>query len=363
MKKLLRNKIIKYAITKIVLLFFLGKNNCGSISFIPEIDLNQKQQLFASLTLTTVGVIVSFSTIIHSFFLKDVIEGNKEKKELLKIITYASEPNNNKESNYYTTSQYNRLYNIIEKNNKLGKSDSILLFGSPGNGKTLSVKKAASEAKIPLFIIPSSFFLYKTKNLTTQFKILEEIVKKELHSIIFIDELDSIAPSRDKGNLDKEQREALSCLLLFIEKIKKDNVTIISATNKPNEIDHALLRPGRFGDHKIEYTNPKKKYIQELVNQNIAFPSVIKENRPLIINLVKKQLSQRESSFAECKKVIEEINYYLSQILTEQEAEEFLKKIKILDNNAQNIEVEKEDEGDNENLFYLLTKNNHTAAA
>ncbi len=132
----------------------------------------------------------------------------------------------------------------------------VLLHGPPGTGKTLLAKAVASETDT-YFInisgpeIMSKFFGQSEENL----RIIFEEGKKKAPSIIFIDELDSIAPKRDEGKNQVESRIVAQLLSLMDGLKGRGDVIIIAATNKVNNIDIALRRPGRF-DREIEIKVP-----------------------------------------------------------------------------------------------------------
>lgn len=134
----------------------------------------------------------------------------------------------------------------------------ILLFGPPGTGKTLIAQAIANETGAFLFVVNGPEIMSKMSgesesNLRNVFKEAE----KNAPSIIFIDELDSIAPKREKSHGEVERR-IVSQLLTLMDGIKKaTNVIILGATNRPNSIDPALRRYGRFG-REIEIGIPDK---------------------------------------------------------------------------------------------------------
>jgi len=132
----------------------------------------------------------------------------------------------------------------------------ILLHGPPGTGKTLLAKAVASETDAHFISISgpeimSKFFGQSEENLR---KIFEE-GKENAPSIIFLDELDSIAPKRDEGKNQVESRVVAQLLSLMDGLKGRGEVILIGATNKVNNIDIALRRPGRF-DREIEINVP-----------------------------------------------------------------------------------------------------------
>ncbi|MFW9988936.1 MAG: CDC48 family AAA ATPase [Candidatus Odinarchaeota archaeon] len=132
----------------------------------------------------------------------------------------------------------------------------VLLYGPPGTGKTLLAKAVASETDAHFISISgpeimSKFFGQSEENLRNIF----EEAKSNAPSIIFLDELDSIAPKRDEGKNQVESRIVAQLLSLMDGLKGRGEVIVIGATNKVNTIDIALRRPGRF-DREIEIGVP-----------------------------------------------------------------------------------------------------------
>ena len=123
----------------------------------------------------------------------------------------------------------------------------VLLHGPPGTGKTLLAKAVASETNANFHSISgpeimSKFYGQSEENLRGIFKQAEE----NAPSIIFIDELDSIAPKRDEVSGEVERRVVAQLLALMDGLQGRGKVVVIGATNRPNALDEALRRPGRF---------------------------------------------------------------------------------------------------------------------
>src|SRR5437773_2339620 len=134
----------------------------------------------------------------------------------------------------------------------------VLLHGPPGTGKTLLAKAVASETNANFHSISgpeimSKFYGQSEENLRDIFKQAEE----NAPSIIFIDELDSIAPKRDEVTGEVERRVVAQLLALMDGLQARGKVVVIGATNRPNALDPALRRPGRF-DREIEIGVPDR---------------------------------------------------------------------------------------------------------
>jgi len=132
----------------------------------------------------------------------------------------------------------------------------VLLYGPPGTGKTLIAKAVANEANANFFAIQgpeimSKFYGGSEERLREIF----EKAKEKAPSIIFIDEIDSIAPRRDEVQGDVERRVVAQLLTLMDGLSSRGNVIVIGATNREDAIDPALRRPGRF-DREIEIGAP-----------------------------------------------------------------------------------------------------------
>lgn len=132
----------------------------------------------------------------------------------------------------------------------------VLLHGPPGTGKTLLAKAVAAESDSKFFVINgpeimSKFYGESEQNLR---KIFEQ-AEKEAPSIIFIDELDAIAPKREESKGEVERRVVAQLLTIMDGLKSRGRVVVMAATNIPNSLDPALRRPGRF-DREIEIAAP-----------------------------------------------------------------------------------------------------------
>lgn len=148
-----------------------------------------------------------------------------------------------------------------EKYQKIGGKipKGVLLLGPPGTGKTLLAKAIAGEAKVPFFSISGADFVEMFVGVgAARVRDLFETAKKNAPCIIFIDEIDAVGRSRGAGlgGGHDEREQTLNQLLVEMDGFTtKDNVILIAATNRPDVLDTALLRPGRF-DRQIMIDKP-----------------------------------------------------------------------------------------------------------
>lgn len=161
--------------------------------------------------------------------------------------------------------QINRLREIVELPlrhpevfAKLGiePHSGILMYGSPGCGKTLIAKALASESSANFYIINGPEIVNKYYGETeARLRDIFKEAKETAPSIIFIDEIDAIAPKREEAFGDVEKRVVAQLLSLMDGMSDRGNVIVLGATNRPESIDPALRRPGRF-DREIEIGVP-----------------------------------------------------------------------------------------------------------
>lgn len=134
--------------------------------------------------------------------------------------------------------------------------NGILMYGSPGCGKTLIAKALASESEANFYIINGPEIVNKYYGETeARLRDIFKEAKETSPSIIFIDEIDAIAPKREEAFGDVEKRVVAQLLALMDGMSERGNVIVLGATNRPESIDPALRRPGRF-DREIEIGVP-----------------------------------------------------------------------------------------------------------
>ncbi len=134
----------------------------------------------------------------------------------------------------------------------------VLLYGAPGTGKTLLAKAVANESEAHFITINgpeimSKFYGESEKKIREIF----DDAEKNAPSIIFIDEIDAVAPKREEGAGDVEKRVVAQLLTMMDGLQSRGKVVVIGATNRPNGVDPALRRPGRF-DREVELSAPDK---------------------------------------------------------------------------------------------------------
>ncbi len=167
----------------------------------------------------------------------------------------------------------------------------VLLYGPPGTGKTLLAKAVASETKSHFIHVSGPEIMSKFYGESEQ-KIREifDEAKEKAPSIVFIDEIDSIAPKRDDKNSGEVERRIVSQMLALMDGLEsRGEIIVIGATNRPNAIDPALRRPGRF-DREIEISVPNQE-------GRLAILEIHTRSMPLTADVSLKDLSARTHGF------------------------------------------------------------------
>src|SRR5277367_3821944 len=167
---------------------------------------------------------------------KDVAGVEEAKEELQEIIEFLREPQ-----------KFQKLGGRIPK--------GVLLIGSPGTGKTLLARAIAGEANVPFFSISGSDFVEMFVGVgASRVRDLFEQGKKNAPCIVFIDEIDAVGRHRGAGlgGGNDEREQTLNQLLVEMDGFEStEGVIVIAATNRPDVLDPALLRPGRFDRHVV----------------------------------------------------------------------------------------------------------------
>lgn len=184
----------------------------------------------------------------------DVAGLENAKRDLYEIVGYLKDPEH-----------YRKLGAKIPK--------GILLMGPPGTGKTLLAKAVAGEANVPFFSISGSEFIEMFVGVgASRVRDMFASARKEAPSIIFIDEIDSIGRARGTGlgGGHDEREQTLNQILGEMDGFDPhETVVVLAATNRPDVLDAALLRPGRF-DRKITLDLPDKKARRAILDIHAA---------------------------------------------------------------------------------------------
>ena len=180
---------------------------------------------------------------------RDVAGADEEKEELVEIVEFLKDP---------------------AKFTKLGAKipHGVLLVGPPGTGKTLLAKAVAGEAGVPFYSISGSDFVEMYVGVgASRVRDLFETARKSPASIIFIDEIDAVGRHRGAGlgGGHDEREQTLNQLLVEMDGFgSHDGIIVMAATNRPDILDPALLRPGRF-DRQVTVNYPDMKGREEIL--------------------------------------------------------------------------------------------------
>jgi cell division protease FtsH len=192
---------------------------------------------------------------------EDVAGVDEAKQELMEVVEFLSEPGK-----------------FTEIGGKIPKG--ILLVGPPGTGKTMLAKAVAGESGVPFFSMSGSEFVEMFVGLgAARVRDLFEQAKQKAPCIIFIDELDALGKARGFGTMGghDEREQTLNQLLVEMDGFDPNvGVILLAATNRPEILDPALLRPGRF-DRNILVDRPDKKGREEILKVHLKSIKVSKD--------------------------------------------------------------------------------------
>jgi cell division protease FtsH len=170
----------------------------------------------------------------------------------------------------------------------------VLLLGSPGTGKTLIAKAVAGEAGVPFFNISGSEFVEMFVGVgASRVRDLFKQAKKSAPAIVFIDEIDAVGRHRGAGlgGGHDEREQTLNQILVEMDGFESNmSVIVIAATNRPDVLDPALLRPGRF-DRRVVMDLPD-------INEREEILKIHMKNKPLEKNIRVRSLAERTSGFS-----------------------------------------------------------------
>jgi cell division protease FtsH len=181
---------------------------------------------------------------------KDVAGAKEAKVELTEIVDFLKNPKK-----------------FIEIGARIPKG--VLLMGAPGTGKTLLARAVAGEAGVPFFTISGSEFVEMFVGVgASRVRDLFQTAKKAAPSIIFVDEIDAVGRVRGTGvgGGNDEREQTLNQILVEMDGFEpNEKVIVMAATNRPDVLDPALLRPGRF-DRRVTIDLPDRKDREEILN-------------------------------------------------------------------------------------------------
>lgn len=197
----------------------------------------------------------------------DVAGVDEAKEDLLEIVDFLKEPQ-----------KFQRLGGKIPR--------GVLLVGPPGTGKTLLARAIAGEADVPFFSISGSDFVEMFVGVgASRVRDMFEQAKKNSPCIIFIDEIDAVGRHRGAGmgGGNDEREQTLNQLLVEMDGFEENQgVIIVAATNRPDVLDAALLRPGRF-DRQVTVPNPDLKGREQILKVHLKKVPLNTDVDPTII--------------------------------------------------------------------------------
>ena len=205
----------------------------------------------------------------------DVAGADEEKAELEEIVGFLKEPRK-----------------FIELGARIPKG--VLLMGPPGTGKTLLARAVAGEAGVPFFSISGSDFVEMFVGVgASRVRDLFDNAKKNVPCIVFIDEIDAVGRQRGAGlgGGHDEREQTLNQLLVEMDGFDAhEGIIVIAATNRPDILDPALLRPGRF-DRQVTVNLPDVKGREDILKVNAR-------NKPLAQGVDLSVIARRTPGFS-----------------------------------------------------------------
>ena len=241
----------------------------------------------------------------------DVAGLDEEKQEMLEIVDFLKNP---------------------EEFYKMGAKipRGVLLCGEPGTGKTLIAKAIAGEANVPFISMSGSEFIEMFAGLgASRVRKLFDKAKKMSPAIIFIDEIDAIGARRTAASgAETENNQTLNQLLVEMDGFESDSaIIVIAATNRPEMLDKALLRPGRF-DRRIIIGLPDMKGREEILK-------IHAQNKKLASDVDLKNLASDTAGFtgAELENILNEAAIIATvnknEVITNKDLDDALKKVTV----------------------------------
>jgi cell division protease FtsH len=197
----------------------------------------------------------------------DVAGVEEAKEELVEVVDFLMDP-----------AKFQRLGGKIPK--------GVLLVGSPGTGKTLLARSVAGEAKVPFFTISGSDFVEMFVGVgASRVRDMFEQAKKHAPCIIFIDEIDAVGRHRGAGlgGGHDEREQTLNQLLVEMDGFEgNEGVIVVAATNRPDVLDPALLRPGRF-DRQVVVPLPDVRGREQILKVHMRKVPLGEDVKPNVI--------------------------------------------------------------------------------
>ncbi|MFZ1720516.1 MAG: ATP-dependent zinc metalloprotease FtsH [Candidatus Moraniibacteriota bacterium] len=206
---------------------------------------------------------------------KNIAGAKESKEELSEIVDFLKEPKK-----------------FLDMGAKIPRG--VLLLGPPGTGKTLMAKAVAGEAGVPFFNISGSEFVEMFVGVgASRVRDLFKQAKKNAPSIVFIDEIDAVGRHRGAGlgGGHDEREQTLNQILVEMDGFETDSsVIVIASTNRPDVLDPALLRPGRF-DRRVTMDLPD-------INEREAILKIHSKGKPLAKNINLRRVAERTPGFS-----------------------------------------------------------------